>query len=280
MAISLANIKTGRKVAPPRIVLYGVEKVGKTTFASQAPEPIFIQTERGRGVMEYPRFTFGENGEREVAASTAEVFEALKALSTEEHKHKTVVLDSATGFERLIFAELCKEYGEDSITSNKKGSPFSFGRGPTLAKPYWERLLSAFDYLNLQRNMAVIVIAHAAVERFASPTSEDYDHYNLSLHKHPTGQLTQWADAILFADFVVALTESKDGSKTLPKSNGSRTLYTQKRPGFVAGNRYGLPFKLPFTEDAGWSNLMSAMSHGTTAPSSGDKKKETKKEAA
>ena len=45
----LSRIERGRTQLPPRILTYGVEGVGKSTYASQSPHPIFIQTEDGLG---------------------------------------------------------------------------------------------------------------------------------------------------------------------------------------------------------------------------------------
>ena len=36
----LAKIERGRASKPPRVLLYGVEGIGKSTFGSQAPKPI------------------------------------------------------------------------------------------------------------------------------------------------------------------------------------------------------------------------------------------------
>ena len=41
---SLSRVQRGRTPKPPRLLLYGVEGVGKSTFGSQAPKPIFVQT--------------------------------------------------------------------------------------------------------------------------------------------------------------------------------------------------------------------------------------------
>jgi len=45
--MSLMNqIHTGRRIMPPRILMYGTEGIGKSTTAAQAPHPIFIPTLR------------------------------------------------------------------------------------------------------------------------------------------------------------------------------------------------------------------------------------------
>ena len=43
----LESIKSGRENKPPRIMVYGQEGVGKSTFGASAPAPIIIQTEDG-----------------------------------------------------------------------------------------------------------------------------------------------------------------------------------------------------------------------------------------
>ena len=43
----MEGIIVGKAAKPPRIIVYGQEKIGKTTLAAQADAPIFIQTEDG-----------------------------------------------------------------------------------------------------------------------------------------------------------------------------------------------------------------------------------------
>ena len=40
----LETIQSGRENRPPRIMIYGSEGVGKSTFGASAPGAIFIQT--------------------------------------------------------------------------------------------------------------------------------------------------------------------------------------------------------------------------------------------
>ncbi|MBO5680941.1 MAG: AAA family ATPase, partial [Lentisphaeria bacterium] len=45
----LETIQSGKESKPPRLMIYGQEGIGKSTFAAAAPNPIFIQTEDGLG---------------------------------------------------------------------------------------------------------------------------------------------------------------------------------------------------------------------------------------
>ena len=45
----LDTIQSGREARPPRLLVYGQEGIGKSSFAASAPGAIFIQTEDGLG---------------------------------------------------------------------------------------------------------------------------------------------------------------------------------------------------------------------------------------
>ena len=49
MAFDLESITSEKRIRAPRIVLLGVEKIGKSTFASGSHNPIFIHTIREIG---------------------------------------------------------------------------------------------------------------------------------------------------------------------------------------------------------------------------------------
>ncbi len=52
----LSQVTTGKVKTPHRIVLYGPDGVGKTTFASNAPNPIFSGIEKGTAHIDTTRF--------------------------------------------------------------------------------------------------------------------------------------------------------------------------------------------------------------------------------
>ena len=103
----LDNIQTGRENKPPRIMIYGSEGIGKSSYAAGAPNAIFIQTEDGLGEIDCRKFP--------LAHSLSEVIAELTALRDEAHEFQTVVVDSVDWLERLIFDEVCREFGVRSI---------------------------------------------------------------------------------------------------------------------------------------------------------------------
>ena len=90
----LKQVHSGKQPAPRRIVLYGTHGIGKSTWGSMAPKPIFIQTEDGLGEIACDKFP--------LARRFDDVMQALSELYTEEHSYRTVVVDSLDWLERLI----------------------------------------------------------------------------------------------------------------------------------------------------------------------------------
>jgi hypothetical protein len=184
---SLTRIQRGREPLPPRIVIYGTEGIGKSTFASQAPAPVFVPTEDGLCAIDCDRFP--------LATTFDDVLAALSELNSKKHDYQTVALDSLDWLERLIFDCLCRQHSVTCIEKVDGG----YARGYTHALTYWRQVLDALNRLRTDRGMVVICIAHAKVEKFEDPEASAYDRYTPRLHKHAMALICEWSDAVLFA---------------------------------------------------------------------------------
>jgi len=248
----LADIQRGRASKPPRILLYGVEGIGKSTFGSQAPKPIFIQTEDGLDEIDCEKFP--------LATSYEDVAEALGTLRREEHGYETVVIDSLDWLERLAWDKLCLECGVNSIEKVDGG----YAKGYTHALTYWREVIDHLGALRNQRGMVAVLIAHSKVERFEDPESSPYDRYSPRLHKHAAALVSEWCDAVLFATRKIR-TQSEDAGfgrkRTLAHAigtgGGERILRCVGGPSCVAKNRYGITEDLPLS----WAAFMQALSN-------------------
>jgi hypothetical protein len=246
----LKQVHSGTRQAPPRLLIYGTEGIGKSTTAAQAPRPIFIPTEDGLDQIQCDSFP--------LAKSFGDVMGALSALFTEEHGYQTVVVDSLDWLERLVWDEICREYGVKSIEKADGG----YSKGYTHALTQWREVLDGLDALRNQRGMCVILLAHAKVEKFEDPESAAYDRYSPRLHKHAAALVTEWSDAVLFATRKFR-TETEDAGFNRTRSiavplgsdGGERILRTVGGPSCVAKNRYSLPGELPLS----WQALVNAM---------------------
>jgi len=246
----LDTIQTGRQNRPPRLLLHGGEGVGKSTFASKAPDPIFIQTEDGLDALDVARFPLSE--------SFGAVMENLAELSRADHDYKTIVIDSIDWLQTLIFEDLCNQYGVTGIEKVDGG----YGRGYTHALNQWQQVTQHLDGLRNSKGMVVILIAHSKVERFEDPESDSYDRFVPRLNKHAGGMLTEWADAVLFATQRIRLRAEDSGfnktrniAKPIGAGGGERILKCVGAPSHVAKNRYGIVDELPLE----WDSFVNAV---------------------
>lgn len=235
MAIDLNSIKRTRpNERAPIITLYGPGKIGKTTFATSAPDAIVIRTEDGLTGIEADSFP--------LAQTYQDVLQALRVLATEEHDFKTLVVDSLDWLEPLIWGHVCQQNGYETIESP------GYGRGYTEALDVWREYLRGISFLRDNKGMTIIQIAHDKIKRYDAPESEGYDRYMLKMHDKASALVLEDSDCLFFANYEVLTTSEDKGfgaSRSRAVGNGERVLHTQERPAWMAGNRYKMPEKLP-----------------------------------
>lgn len=236
MAFDLKSIKKNEALAAPRVMLYGVEGIGKTTFAAGAPTPIFIQTEDGLGSIQVDHFPMAESAEN--------VLEAIGSLYRQDHGFRTVVIDSLDWLETLIWRE---------IEAKHDAKDLAYGKGAMIAADKWRDVLDGLNALRNEKGMCVILIAHSSIKRFDSPETEPYDRYQPKLQDRSNALIREWADAVLFANYKTLVKKDDVGfNKTVARgiSTGERLLFCNERPAYMAKNRYGLPDSIPLSWDA------------------------------
>lgn len=254
MAITLASLKTETRIRAPRIIVLGVEKIGKTTFACgsrfeknamvetglNSPVVIPAKGEEGADALEVPVFP--------TCTTFEEVLDCVGALYEEEHEHKTLVMDSASALEPLIFDAVCRENNCQSIEKVGNG----YGKGYTEALARWRQLQEALDMLRADKGMASIIIGHVKVKRFDDPAGESYDQYQFDINEKAANLLYRWADLILFCNTKTVVKKEDGGFKEkhrgIEAPGSGRYLYTHKKPAHPGGGRgiYGqLPYELP-----------------------------------
>ena len=249
MAISLSSLRRLKSADPPRILLYGPEKAGKTTLAAEFPNAVFLQTEVGTGNLELD--TFGH------LQSYGDVIDAIGALYQEDHGFQTVVLDSVTALQPMIWAET-GDRGDDKGNKKKRIEDFGYGKGYVYALAVWQELLDGLNALRLDKRMNVVMIAHAKVERFDDPETVSYSKYDIDLHEKARDLLKRDSDVILLLKPDVSIkTEDAGFNKTRAIAAGGRNvwMHCDSRPAYVAGNRYDLPEKALYERGKGFSTL-------------------------
>lgn len=242
MAISLNSIAKGRIERPQRIILLGVEGVGKSTFAAGAPSPIFapMAGEKGLDEIDAPKF--------EPCESFWEMMDVVRTLYQEEHGYRTVIFDSISAAEPLIWKAVCAEANVNSIEEVDKG----YGKGYIKALNQWRELCEGLDALREERGIGSILIGHVTTKEFNDPETDPYTTYKFDVNDKAANLLYRWADAVLFANFKRAAVTAVDMGfqkkvrRAVDVGKGQRFIYTEKRPAHPGKVRAPLGVTVPY----------------------------------
>lgn len=241
MAFDLTSIKRNKNIAAPRLLVYGVEGIGKSTFAAGAPAPVIIPTEDGLGSLQVDHFP--------IASKVSDVLDALASLYDGDHNFRTCVIDSLDWLETLIWRDI-----EDKFDAKD----LAYGKGAMIAAGKWREILDGLSALRDHKEMVIILIAHCEIKRFDSPETEPFDRYQPKLQARSSALVREWVDGVLFANYKTIVKKDDVGfNKTVARgiSTGERLLFTSERPAYMAKNRYALPESIPLS----WAAFESAI---------------------
>ncbi len=224
----MEKIRKGPTSLPPRVLLSGPEGIGKTTWAGQAPNPLFLASEQG--------LTGFEHVDRLTPESLQEVYSLIEQLILDPRKYKTLVIDTADWLERIIYQAVCHRDGKKNIED------FGYGKGYVVAESELVQILQRLDVLRIKQKMGIIILSHVAIKPFNDPGGASWHRYELKGNKSMTGILREWPDVCLFAVNEVHASK-KDGRDRAVA--GERIVHTQWSPAWDAKNRLNLPPTLP-----------------------------------
>ena len=215
---------------PVKLVVYGPEGIGKSTFASHMPDPLFIDTEGSTTFMDVKRFE---------APTSWTMLEHQIDYVIKNKPCKTLVVDTVDWGEHLAKEHLIQKNSWTSIETP------GYGKGYTALAELFAKCLNRLSDV-IDAGINVCITAHAAMRKFEQPDEMGaYDRWELKLEKKVTPLVKEWADVLLFANYETNIvTDSKTKSKKA--TGGKRVIHTVHHPAWDAKNRFNLPEKLPF----------------------------------
>lgn len=261
----LASITSSQTPTGVRIVLAGVEKVGKTTLATNAPRALLVPLETG-----YSGVVVNKTPMLEHYAHVMQLLDEIaQTCAAGQFPYKSIVFDSGTALERLIhLAVLATD--PQYAAGNKKGVTMEsalggYGKAYQLANQYFDDFLKKCDILAVHFGINIVVTCHVFAAKVVDPTVGEYDSWDLLMHS-PKNQktygkremITQWADVVGFLHEPMFIIEGDKVNKGVSANKG-RVLGVSRTPSYVAGNRFGLIGEIPIPQQQGWNHLANAI---------------------
>lgn len=246
------QITSGKIATAQKVIIYGVEGIGKSTFASKFPNPVFIDTEGSTLHMDVKR--------TQRPTSWTMMLGQVAYICDHPSEYQTLVIDTADWAETLGINHICAKLKINGIEE------IGYGKGYTYLEEEFGRFLNLLQDV-VDRGVNVVLTAHAQMRKFEQPDELGaYDRWELKLEKKTSALVKEWADMVLFANFktMVVNVDNQGAVKGKNKAQGGqRVMYASHHPCWDAKNRHGLPDEMPFD----YAAIASVISSRTpTAP--------------
>lgn len=232
------DFESGIVEGAEKIVIYGPEGIGKSTFASRFPNPRFIDTEGSTKKLDVTR--------TKRPTSWTMLMEQVKYFVANPLICDTLVIDTADWAEQLCAAELCARSHKDGIEG------FGYGKGYKYLAEDFGKLLNLLEEL-IAKGTNVTIVAHAMMRKFEQPDEMgQYDRWELKLTKYVAPMVREWADHVFFVNYKTYVIDA-DGQGTQKGTNkvqgGKRVMYTSHHPCWDAKTRWTLQPEVNFDYD-------------------------------
>jgi hypothetical protein len=224
------------------MVVYSEPGLGKTTLGADMAKDtngVFILGEDGLSALQLDDVT-----RTPVVESWEEFQSYLELFATEDHDHKSIIIDTIDAMAPLLYDYVVnKYYNGDTNKAN------AFKAYYTEQYSEFDRILKAFRVIQ-DRGINILVLAHSIIADHRSPDSENYKKFEIAL---PGGAktdlataLTSYADLVLFGRKDIVVSEGK-------AKGGARVLMTECAPTYDAKSRKSIPTKIAMS----WTVLKS-----------------------
>lgn len=213
------EIIKGKTFDAPKVMIYGLAGVGKSTLASKLKRPIFMDFEGGANYIGVDR--------TEVITDIERFYMYLNDLFTKkERDYDTVVIDSIDWFVRRAVEKAAGiNNTPDGLQQTLNRSNGGYGNGKQVLENFIRtRLLTALSKLTA-KGVCVCLIAHADKKELMDAEGVDIEQITPKIDVNTLHAFIEWCDNIFYL--------KKD-------ADGERVLVLESDDVALAKNRLGL----------------------------------------
>lgn len=241
-----SRITTGIIESPYCVLLYGIEGIGKSSWAAKCPKPLYLDLEKGtKKKKNVGRITDIKTWDQAI--------ETIDQIYEEDLDYKTLVIDTLDWLEGRALDKILKDTGKNLNTVLG-----GYGAGRAELTKMFRGLFDKLIAIKEDRGMHVVLLAHSQMKTKNDPElNESYDRYILKLDEKVAGVLKEFCDDVLFATYKTYV-KKKDNEPAKTFGSGVRVVFSERRPAFDAKNRNGLPYEMPLE----WADYEAAVQAG------------------
>jgi len=222
-------------------LIYGREKIGKTTFLSTFPDALFLTTEpgtKGLEIYEIPIKTW------------TDLLKAVKLLEN-DNRFKTVIIDTIDNAYDLCLEYVCKRSGIEYPGEDERGKK-DYGKSWKKIRMEFLRVINRI--LNTGRGLWFT--SHVRETELNSRSGQRWDRIHPSMAGQARAVIEALVDMFIYAEYM----RDKDGNTIrVLICQGDETVWAGHRQ---AGTGKGLPPILPLNKEDGYGVLNEAFKSG------------------
>ena len=197
MVLPVEKSKRITTLSEQKFMVYGRPKIGKTVFANEFPNPLFLATEPGHSHIECHKINI---------TSWSKFLEACKALTEETHSFSTVIVDIVDNLYDMCSDYICMKKGFEHP------SDLPMGKGYGFINEEFRRVINKLARLGY----TVVFISHLNTEKVKTKTKE-YDKFTLTVTGRTRKFILGLCDHILF----LTSRMEKDSEERIVRTRGS-----------------------------------------------------------
>jgi hypothetical protein len=225
------------------LLVYGREKIGKTTFFASFPEAVFFFCEPGgKGLPVYSM------GDKNCLEDWAEFKAGVKVLQENPGKFRTVVVDTVDRAYDMCLDWVCKQLGIPHPGEDSSGRQ-DYGKSWRAVK---QEFLSEI-YKVVKSGRGVGFTSHAKDEAATTRSGSTFTRIYPSMSNQARSVIEALVDFYFYAEY---MTGREGEIRRVLVTQGDELIWAGHRK--IGGSGSGLPRFLPLTEEGGYNLLHRA----------------------